>query len=223
MFFRFILILIILFLAVFLLQNYLLPSRVEAPAAVQRQSVSITPTDPEIPAPAEKTGNTSPAPLEKAAERITKKPFGIFINPQNSPVQPEKFRGYHTGTDFEIFPEELDSDIPVRAVCAGKLVSKRSASGYGGVAVESCEIDSQPVTIIYGHLELASISKKIGDGLATGETIGILGKNKSSETDGERKHLHLGISKGRNINLSGYVRTEKELENWIDPCSYFCN
>ena len=33
--------------------------------------------------------------------RITKKPFGIFITTQNSPVQPERFSGYHTGVDVE--------------------------------------------------------------------------------------------------------------------------
>lgn len=43
-------------------------------------------------------------PLTDAAARITKKPFGIFITPQNSPVQPERFSGFHTGTDFEILP-----------------------------------------------------------------------------------------------------------------------
>jgi hypothetical protein len=70
------------------------------------------------------TNNFQP-PLTRAAERVTKKPFGIYITPKTSPVQPEKFQGYHTGTDFEIFPEELNIDVTVRAVCNGKLVLKR--------------------------------------------------------------------------------------------------
>ena len=36
-------------------------------------------------------------PISNPLERIIKKPFGIKINPANSPVQPERFSGYHTG------------------------------------------------------------------------------------------------------------------------------
>lgn len=161
-------------------------------------------------------------PLDRAAERITKKPFGIYITPQNSPVQPEKFRGWHTGTDFEIFPEELGTDVPAHAICSGKIAAKRSASGYGGVLVQNCTLNSQLVTVIYGHLKLASIQKNTGDQLDAGEMIGILGKAYSSETDGERKHLHLGIHKGTSINILGYVQNKNELSDWLDPCELVC-
>lgn len=160
------------------------------------------------------------APLDRSGERVTKKPFGIFITPQNSPVKPEKFRGYHTGTDFEIFPEELNADVPVRAICDGKIAQKKYASGYGGVLVESCELDGAPITVVYGHLKLASIAKKTGDDLAKGEEIGILGKAYSAETNGERKHLHLGVHKGTSINIFGYVPKEADLSEWIDPVKY---
>jgi len=158
-------------------------------------------------------------PLPRATERITKKPFSILITPQNSPVQPEHFSGYHTGTDFETFPEEQDSDVPVSAIISGKIIMEKWASGYGGVLVESATIDNKPVTIIYGHLNLKSINKKIGDEISSGEQIGTLGKGQSHETDGERKHLHLGIHRGSGINILGYVQNKKDLENWIDPMS----
>lgn len=158
-------------------------------------------------------------PLPRATKRITKKPFSILITPQNSPVQPERFSGYHTGTDFEIFPEEQDSDVPVSAIISGKIIMEKWVSGYGGVLVESATIDDKPVTIIYGHLNLKSINKKIGDDISAGEQIGILGKGQSQETDGERKHLHLGIHRGSGINILGYVQNKKDLENWIDPMS----
>jgi murein DD-endopeptidase MepM/ murein hydrolase activator NlpD len=161
-------------------------------------------------------------PLDRAAERVTKKPFGIFITPQTSPVQPERFRGYHTGTDFEIFPEELNADVTVHAICSGTIALKKTASGYGGVLVQNCTLENQPVTVIYGHLKLASISKNTGDNLNAGETIGILGKVYSSETDGERKHLHLGVHKGRAVNILGYVSSQAGLSGWIDPCLYVC-
>jgi murein DD-endopeptidase MepM/ murein hydrolase activator NlpD len=159
------------------------------------------------------------APLDRAGERITKKTFGQFITPQNSPVQPEKFRGFHTGTDFEIFPEELSADVPVRAICDGKIVVKKTATGYGGVLVESCELNGSPITVIYGHLKLASIQKNAGESLMQGEEIGILGKAFSAETSGERKHLHLGIHKGAGVNILGYVQSKAELSGWLDACS----
>jgi murein DD-endopeptidase MepM/ murein hydrolase activator NlpD len=162
------------------------------------------------------------SPLDRAKERVTKKPFGIYITRENSPVQPERFSGYHAGTDFEIFPNELNIDVPVKSICAGKILKKETINGYGGVLINSCTLDNEVVTIVYGHLNLESISKKVGDNLLAGEVIGNLGKNKSSETDGERKHLHLGIHKGSSVSYSGYVFSKNNLESWIDACKYFC-
>jgi murein DD-endopeptidase MepM/ murein hydrolase activator NlpD len=162
------------------------------------------------------------SPLDRAKERVTKKPFGIFITPQNSPVQPEKFRGYHTGTDFEIFPEELNADVPVVAVCDGKLLMKKYATGYGGVTVQECTLDGQVITVVYGHLKLASVAVKIGDDLKAGDQLGILGAAYSAETNGERKHLHLGFHKGIAINILGYVQNKTDLSGWLDLCQYVC-
>jgi len=159
-------------------------------------------------------------PLNDALARVTKKPFGIYITPKNSPVSPEKFTGYHTGVDFEIKPGEENEDIAVSAVCSGKLLIKKSASGYGGAVVELCELNNQAVTIIYGHLKLSSISLLVGQEIAAGQTLGILGKGYSSETDGERKHLHLGIHQGTAINLLGYVQDKKLLDGWLNALDY---
>jgi murein DD-endopeptidase MepM/ murein hydrolase activator NlpD len=162
-------------------------------------------------------------PLDRPGERVTKKTFGLYITPKTSPVQPEKFTGYHTGSDFEIFPEELTADVPVQAICDGKIALKKYASGYGGVLVESCELDNQPITVVYGHLKLASISGKTGDSLSKGEQVGFLGKAFSTETNGERKHLHLSIHKGSAVDIRGYVQKQSELSGWINPCLYVCD
>ncbi|HBI17666.1 MAG: hypothetical protein UR60_C0006G0036 [Candidatus Moranbacteria bacterium GW2011_GWF2_34_56] len=156
-------------------------------------------------------------PLDRASERITKKPFGKFVTPKNSPVSPEKFYGYHTAVDFEIFPEEESVEVSIRTVCSGKLLEKRLATGYGGVAVQFCELDESPITVVYGHLNLSSIKIAKGDNVNVGETLGILGKGYSDETSGERKHLHLGFHKGAGINILGYVPKESDLSNWLDP------
>ncbi|HTL39498.1 MAG TPA: M23 family metallopeptidase [Methylomirabilota bacterium] len=154
-------------------------------------------------------------PISNAESRITKKPFGIYITPQTSPVQPEKFTGFHTGTDFETTPEEANIPVPFYAICDGKILTKRTATGYGGVLVQSCTIENQAVTVVYGHVSLTSIPKNIGDPLASGEQIGNLGHS-PDETDGERKHLHLGIHKGTAINILGYVQNQSDLSGWLD-------
>lgn len=162
------------------------------------------------------------APISRASERVTKKPFGIFITPGSSPVSPERFRGYHTGADFEIFPEELNQEVSISAVCDGILKVKEYATGYGGVAVEECDLNGSPITVVYGHLKLASIAANVGEKMKAGENIGILGAAYSTETDGERKHLHLGFHRGTAISILGYVQNESALSGWIDPCLYVC-
>ncbi len=155
-------------------------------------------------------------PISNALSRVTKKPFGIKVSPSDSPVSPERFSGYHTGVDFETLAEEQNIEVPIYAVCPGQLVFKKYVSGYGGVAVQSCQINGSDTTVLYGHLKLSSIAAKLNQQLAAGEHIGILGAGYSAETDGERKHLHLGIHKGKTITLLGYVQRPEELDKWID-------
>lgn len=159
-------------------------------------------------------------PIPDALSRITKKPFGIYVTPETSPVQPERFHGYHTGSDLEIIADEENTEVSVVALCDGKLLVKRSASGYGGVAVQACVLDGRDVTVVYGHMRLASIVSEIGNEIKAGEFLGYLGKGFSSQTDGERKHLHLGIYEGTDINILGYVQTKSALSGWLDPEKY---
>jgi len=160
------------------------------------------------------------APLDRLLNRTTKKPFGIEVSPENSPIQPERFSGYHTGTDFEILQGEQNSAVKISAICGGKLRQKQSSAGYGGVVVQDCLHKDQSVTVVYGHLALASITSQVGEYLAPGDEIGALGAHQSPETDGERKHLHLGIHKGTGIDIRGYVERESELASWINPLEY---
>ena len=159
-------------------------------------------------------------PIDNALERITKKPFGIKISFTNSPITPEKFSGYHTGVDFEIVEEEIEMDIPIFAICTGPIILKKWINGYGGAVVQRCLLDNEDITVLYGHLKLSSIQKNINDNNQLGNQIGILGKGESTDTDDERKHLHLGIHKGNKINLLGYAQNQKDLQNWIDIADY---
>lgn len=173
----------------------------------------------EVDIPAKKTPSLV-LPLNNALTRVTKKPFGIKVSPNDSPVSPERFSGYHTGVDFETFPNEQDIDIPVYAICTGPLLLKKTASGYGGVVIQKCDLAGETVTIIYGHLRFSSITAIKDQTFTTGQKLGILGTGYSAETDYERRNLHLGIHKGSSINILGYTPRKSELSNWLDPMEY---
>lgn len=191
--------------------------------AIQPQSLATNPDSttiqPAAPANPIVPAKAFVAPISDASARTTKKFFGTYVTPQNSPVMPERFTGYHTGLDFETFLDEQNTDVAINAICSGKLLIKKYASGYGGVAVQACNLDGAAVTIIYGHLRLSSISPNVGDQLQAGEKFAVLGTGFSTETDGERKHLHLAIHKGSAINILGYVQQKSLLSGWIDPAT----
>ena len=157
-------------------------------------------------------------PIEQFKERITKKPFGIYITPKNSPVSPEKFSGYHAGVDVEY--TDIAEDVPVYAISDGKVVLSKTASGYGGVFMIEIIIDSKPHTVLYGHIRPSNLPK-IGQAVKKGEKIAILGTGYSAETDGERKHLHFAVLSDNSLNILGYVQNKSELSSWIGPLSLY--
>lgn len=154
------------------------------------------------------------APVNEFENRITKKKFGTFVTPENSPVSPERFRGYHTGVDVE-FTDTVE-EVFVNAIADGEVIYSTTASGYGGVIAILHKIENQDYVAVYGHLKPSSLVAA-NTQVAAGQKIGVLGDDRSVDTDGERKHLHLSITKGNTLNLKGYVQTEEELKNWIDP------
>lgn len=159
------------------------------------------------------------APLPGAYNRPTPLHFGLYVTPDpaNNPIDPpERFTGYHAATDFEIKKGEEDKDIPVYAVCGGMIHYSGYAEGYGGLLTEYCNIKGQDVTIIYGHLAIDSLVPS-GTAVETGAQLGILGAARSKDTDGSRKHLHLGIVKGHSSEVRGYVQDPKELDLYLDP------
>ncbi|MBD3300514.1 MAG: VWA domain-containing protein [Candidatus Moranbacteria bacterium] len=155
-------------------------------------------------------------PLKNADQRITKKPFGIFVTPQNSPIEKERFSGYHTGVDFEILSGEEDQTVKVFSICEGKIIHKDRVNGYGGVIVQSCTFDQEKISVLYGHLDLKQIPVQKNSQINKGQPIAVLGQGYSTETDGERKHLHLGLIKGGKIDFKGYVSQESMLDGWLD-------
>lgn len=152
-------------------------------------------------------------PIDGFFERITEKPFGIYITPVTSPVQPEKFTGYHTGVDVEY--GEVESEVAVRAVADGKVAAARTAAGYGGVLVIDHRPD-YPWFSLYGHLDPGSLPR-LGATVLAGQAVGKLAPAFSTASGGERKHLHFGIIAKSAPDIAGYVATERELAGWLDP------
>lgn len=157
-------------------------------------------------------------PVADFKARVTKKPFGIYITPKNSPISPERFTGYHTGADAE--HQDVTADVPVYAVADGIVVLSEVASGYGGVFIIEISLSGTKHTVLYGHIRPGSLPK-VGQKVIKGEQISMLGTSYSSETDGERRHLHFSIRTDNSLNIKGYVSTKAQLTSWLDPLNYY--
>lgn len=210
-----ILLLIVLILGLGLIFYFYQRQSQSAPS--QKIPPTLTPTANQIsPTPTKDQILTEPVAGFKS--RITKKPFGIYISPENSPVQSERFRGFHTGVDVEY--EDVTTDVPVYAIADGKVVLSKTASGYGGVFLIEIELDNSPHTILYGHIRPSTLPK-VGQEVTKGEQLAVLGTGLSSETDGERKHLHFAILSDNRLDIKGYTSSQNELSGWLDPLSLF--
>lgn len=157
-------------------------------------------------------------PVAEFTPRITKKPFGLFITPDSSPIQPERFTGYHTGVDVEY--GDVAGEVLVRAITPGVVRLSQTVSGYGGVLAVEHEINQAKNVAIYGHLKPSSLAPK-GQAVAAGETIGMLGDGGTAATDFERKHLHFAVLNSTTVDLRGYVPTKDELALWRNPQELF--
>ena len=69
-------------------------------------------------------------------------------------------------------------------------------------------------------MRATSLLKK-GTTVTKGMKIGVLGTGYSSETDGERRHLHFGIIISPDVDVRGYVQTRAELSKWRNPLELY--
>jgi len=162
-------------------------------------------------------------PLESFPERQSLKKFGQLITPEfyldQESLFPNKFLGYHAGMDLEIFTDELNKKVPVFAVSEGTILYYGNVQGYGGVILE--HISDQNLIVLIGHLNLHDINLGVEDQVKSGQKIAYLGDAFSTDSGGERKHLHLGIYKGTDIYFKGY-ETDKNILNskWLNPDAF---
>lgn len=83
---------------------------------------------------------------------------------------------------------------------------------------QSCILDGEDIIVLYGHLAISGLTRDAVT-VKAGDTIGRLGAAHTPDTDGNRKHLHLGIHRGTKAVMLGYVQTEAELKDFIDPAT----
>ncbi len=161
-------------------------------------------------------------PISNYSQRKTLKWFGKDVTAADTKAEMcgANFTGYHVGDDLEILPGELNADVPVYSIADGVVREAQYVSGYGGLIVIQSEINNQTVTAYYGHINLASLQVKVGDKITAGQRLANLGAACSSQTDGERKHLHFAIHKSSAIDARGYVQNQAELSAWLDPSQF---
>jgi len=164
-------------------------------------------------------------PMGNYGQRITVKNFGTLVDDAFYKGKEElfpfnRFYGYHAGVDLETFPEEKNKDVPVYAVSAGTIVYIGSLKGYGGVML--VRLTGENHIALYGHVKInKDPSFKVGDTVSAGQRLTYLGDEFSSETSGERKHLHFGIYKGDDLYFHGHESSLTVLNvRWENPTEY---
>lgn len=159
-------------------------------------------------------------PIDHFYSRVTKKPFGMYVTPATSPIRPERFRGYHAGADAETTSAEKKKDIPVFAVTVATVAYTGWVRGYGGVIVLRFTDQGKTYTALYGHVRQSSITVRAGQKVVAGKKLAVLGTGYSTQTDGERKHLHFSIHRGSGVVFLGYVQQKSQLSAWVDPVAW---
>lgn len=150
-------------------------------------------------------------PIAGYVNRRTFKTFGEYIS--------DRFTGYHAADDIEV--DDVSEEVPVYAIANGSIVYASRVSGYGGLLIAEYPIEGITYRALYGHVDLASVQHGVGDAVKKGEQLAVLGDDKSTETDGERKHLHFGLYIGTDTRFAGYVNAESDLGSWINPQNFF--
>ncbi len=167
--------------------------------------------------------------VEKALEEAERKeiqvafPIAEYTNRRTLNAFGEKsqatLEGYHAGDDIEY--TDIDAEVPVYAITNGIVRRSDWVKGYGGMISIIHTIGEKTITAIYGHLDISSASLRAGDKVTGGEQIAYLGKGGTSETDGERKHLHFALYEGEDSRMHGYEPGEAGLLNWLNPHDFF--
>lgn len=154
-------------------------------------------------------------PMQQYTTLRTKLVFGQYVSPNSG----DRFSGYHTGDDIEV--TDVTTEVPFFALTSATVLRKETVSGYGGVLILEFTEGATTYQAFYGHVDLNSITAVVGDTVQAGDQLGVLGDDASSETDGERKHLHFAIYPSSGTVLyAGYISSDADLQQWLNPSDF---
>lgn len=134
-------------------------------------------------APRDAYGVTAPPPVQWPLPPST---------PMSSDFGPRSCSGCssdHQGIDLN-----APSGTPIEAMAAGVVV-ETNAPGYASLGVHARIqhlIDGQMVTSVYAHMQEGSMSLQVGDSVAAGQVVGLLGCTGSCTG----AHLHFEVHPG---------------------------
>lgn len=176
------------------------------------------PTNP-TPEPEPTPAPTVFYPIPGYAARITERAHGQYFELSDGDhlACGGQFSGYHAGDDLETTAAELEIEVPIYAIADGTVKSVGAVGGYGGLLVLDHVLNGEAVTAYYGHIDVSQTSVKVGDKVTAGQQITYLGDHCSSETSGQRKHIHFAIHKGATRDVRGYIQNQSELSGWHNP------
>jgi len=120
---------------------------------------------------------------------------GAVRSPFPGPVQMSSGFGYrsapcgacsslHQGLDFT-----PGMGTPIGAVAAGKVRVSGTYFSYGNAVIIDHVVDGRQVSTLYGHMIPGSSPLKVGDTVAAGQFIGLVGSSGVSTG----AHLHLEV------------------------------
>ena len=158
-------------------------------------------------------------PMDSYRDMRIERAFGEYFSVNAIPES--HFSGYHVGDDIEVAPEHLDDAIKIRAIADGVVKVKQIVGGYGGFVRIEHTVDGRTIQAIYGHVDINTMTEKVGDSIAKGKEFIELGDNMSAETNGFRKHLHFGLYEGSAARVNGYAASAGELTSWLNPQDFF--
>ncbi len=158
-------------------------------------------------------------PLPDYDRRVVLRGFGEYVTAADKSEFPcgASFEGYHNGDDLELLDDELPKDVPVHAIAAGTVRQTGTVGGYGGLIVIEHTLAGQTVTANYGHVNIQTATVQVGDRVRAGQTIANLGEHCAASSGGERKHIHFALHKGPAVDVRGYLSTQADLANWLNP------
>jgi len=135
-----------------------------------------------------------------------------------------KSKGFHLGEDWNARTGgNSDCGEPVFAAAAGRVTYARVAGpGWGKVVMMEHELgDGGVVETLYGHLDAFDVS--VGDVLARGEKLGVIGDGRApcGDTSPYYAHLHFEVRVPKQGRVGpGYHGSAEPPDGWVDPTEF---